>query len=1178
MTVATGGREWTTEQREAIARRDGDLLLDAAAGSGKTSVLVERFVESVLNDGLDVSAILTITFTEKAAAEMRERIRRRLRELGAVEAARQTEGASISTIHAFCARLLRTHALRAGIDPRFTVLDGWRAQRLADLAFDQSLEGLGQDEPGGLELIAAYGPAPLRSAIQATYHVLRSQGHADPRLPPLVPPPDLESARARLQESAAAAASELGGVQSPSTRVVEALSRLEACSGLVAASEPWPGEVAALALPGGNGAALTTPVCREYGEALDAFRLACEHRWVTRAHRLLDLLLERFGQAYAEHKREASGLDFEDLELMALALVRDDTELRERLRARFERIMVDELQDTNRVQLELIELLAEQNLFTVGDAQQSIYGFRHADVELFESRGRRLEDVGARATLQTNFRSQPGILEVINRAFEVELGDRFRPLVPGRPAGVSDTQGDGASAAQTASALAAQTATPLVELLVADKGADWESDGLASPWRVAEARALGDRVGDLVTGGAAPKDIVVLLRAATDMRVYERALEERGIPTYVIGGRGYWSHPQVVDMVAYLRALANPRDVESLYTVLASPLVGVSLDGLVVLAAAARSAGRDPWWVISDPEDRLDELSDADRERFAGFAVWFAQERRASARLGVEQLIGRVLELTGYDDAVLALPGGQRRLANVRKLMRLGAEQEAASGDPLRDFLDLVRFRSGGWGASDSSESEAPVEGEGLDAVRLMTIHRAKGLEFDIVCVADLGRGPRGRSELIRIGRDGRFGLRLSQPGTGRSEGALDYKALGDEQVAREGREERRLFYVAMTRARERLVLSGAAKLEAWPTGPGGGPMGWLGPAIFPGLTARAEQREDGVEHGVQVRFFGAEDQSAGGQEAPPAAPSPLPSSALPPSPPLPPPPAPVPAVTQVSYSALEEYRRCGYRFYVERVLGLPPLEQPVVVDERGAVDDRAARGEREATERLGPTDRGILVHALLERLDFKRPVAPDADAIAKASEVPLLSDDAEEIAGLVKTFLSSEVPMRLGRATTVRSEQRFVFLLGGAPGFSQPLLIRGVLDAIAYEPGGLALVVDYKTDRLDGAEPAEVVRSAYLAQRLIYALAALHSGARQVEVVHTFLERPDRPVAARFTQEDVPSLEAELGQMAAGMMEGDFTVTPLPHRGVCRGCPAEGGLCSYPLAETRREAPDRLF
>jgi ATP-dependent exoDNAse (exonuclease V) beta subunit len=364
--------------------------------------------------------------------------------------------------------------------------------------------------------------------------------------------------------------------------VLEALERVESCLEAASDGEPWPGELAALALPGGNGAALSTPVCQEYGAALAEFRASCEHCWATRVHRLLDLLLGRFGRAYAERKREGSALDFEDLELLALELLRRDAELRERLRARFERIMVDELQDTNRVQLELIEVLARGNVFTVGDAQQSIYGFRHADVELFESRGRELEAAGGRATLRTNFRSRAEILDAVNRAFGVEMGDQFRPLVPGREEAPSEQ--------------------PLVELLVADKGADWESEGLASPWRVAEARALGDRVKELVTAGAAPRDIVVLLRAATDMRVYERALEERRVPTYVIGGRGYWAHPQVIDMVAYLRALANPRDVEALYTVLASPLVGVSLDALVILAAAARAADRDPWWVISDPE------------------------------------------------------------------------------------------------------------------------------------------------------------------------------------------------------------------------------------------------------------------------------------------------------------------------------------------------------------------------------------------------------------------------------------------------------------------------------------------------------------------------------------------------------------------------------------------------
>ncbi|MGH2883501.1 MAG: 3'-5' exonuclease, partial [Solirubrobacteraceae bacterium] len=359
---------------------------------------------------------------------------------------------------------------------------------------------------------------------------------------------------------------------------------------------------------------------------------------------------------------------------------------------------------------------------------------------------------------------------------------------------------------------------------------------------MAEARALAARVGRLLADGTAARDVVVLTRATTDLRVYERALEDRGIPTYMIGGRGYWAHPQVIDIAGYLAALANPRAEEALYTVLASPLVGISADALVVVAATARDRAVDPWSVLRDPDGAFDELDPSDRDRLAQFAGWFAGERLAAARAGIEELIDRVLERTGYDLAVLRMPGGPRRLANVRKLMRLAREHEAAHGPDLRGFLELVARRAGGAfgaGPAEARESEAPVEGEALDAVRLMTIHRAKGLEFDVVCVADLGRGPRWRADLMRVGRDGRFGMRLAEPGTGRRESALDYKALGDERYEAEAREERRLFYVAMTRARERLILSGAARLEKWPAldrlgahPPGGGPIAWIGPAI----------------------------------------------------------------------------------------------------------------------------------------------------------------------------------------------------------------------------------------------------------------------------------------------------------------------------------------------------------
>ena len=404
---------WTDEQRRAIERRDGDLLLDAGAGSGKTSVLVERFARAVIEDGIDVSAMLAITFTEKAAGELRERIRARLRELGAIDQARATEGAFISTIHGFCARVLRAGALTAGLDPAFVVLDVDQADPLAIAAFDEALADLAGAGSGAVDLVADYGAGPLRAATRSIYAQLRSRGQRVPRLPVGAPDPGPEAQR-ELARAARAVAAELGAIAEPSVKVLEALGRLERCIALLDDESLWPTDLDRVKLPT-NGAALSTDACAAYGEALGAYRAVCAARAAGPVRDRLDALLAAFGARYEARKRAISGVDFEDLELLTLELLRTGPELRERYAGRFERIMVDELQDTNRVQLELIELIASSNLFTVGDAQQSIYRFRHADVELFERRGEELAGRGERETLRVNFRSRPEILEVAER-------------------------------------------------------------------------------------------------------------------------------------------------------------------------------------------------------------------------------------------------------------------------------------------------------------------------------------------------------------------------------------------------------------------------------------------------------------------------------------------------------------------------------------------------------------------------------------------------------------------------------------------------------------------------------------------------------------------------------------------------------------------------------------------
>jgi ATP-dependent exoDNAse (exonuclease V) beta subunit len=1206
--VSPGAAPFTAEQQAAIAH-PGGLLLSANAGSGKTSVMAERYVRLAREPDGEVGRILAITFTEKAASELKQRVRARFEALGDGERARATEGAWISTIHSFCARLLRTHALAAGIDPRFVVLDERVARRLAADAFQAALEDLvaAHGEPA-LELIAAYRPAEPREGIVALHGELRSRGTESPGLPP-ARPADRGPRRSALALAHARAAVELEEANDGKT-VARARERLAACAALLERPlepPPAPEEVDALALRG-NGIALNGPGCEAYRTALTAYADACADAAAMPVHALLDALLRAFGRRYAEAKQAASALDFEDLELRANRLLREHEPLRARYAERFRHVMIDEFQDTNPLQLELLERIAGAELFAVGDELQSIYGFRHADVQLFRARRAALAERGAAATLATNFRSTRALLDAFNLAFAPRFGASFTPLRAGREdagrvGGGEDARpaagrGTGARPQPTGAARHGNLG-PGIELLVVDRSADWANAGLIAPgavppaplWRLAEARLLAKRVRALLDAGRPPGDVVLLLRATSDLTVYERALVEVGVPTYVIGGRGYWSQQQVRDLVAYLGVLANPRDGLALYTLLAAPLVGLSSDGLVQLAAAARASDRDPWWTLTDDATLLERLERADRALVQELRGWLPQERRAAPLHSLEGLLDRVLVRTGYDRVLLRMEGGVRRLANVRKLMRLAREHEAQRGRDLRGFADLVSGLVGGAdGSGDERESEAPVEGDALEAVRVMTIHRAKGLEFPVVCVADLGReSPAVGRELVRVGRDGRVGIRLRRLGGGRPRDALAYRALVERQRRSELDEEARLFYVAATRAREQLVLSGAVACDPWPEAKAGAaPLTWLGPAFVPDVARRcapdAEPRSVAEHDGIEVAVTIARPALLA-ELAAPAPPSEGhaalragPVVSAPPAradvrlPATAPPPArsassPIPPVAALSYTSLQQHARCGYRFYLERVLGLPPTDEPF--------------GEgRRPTAELDPRVRGRIVHAVLEQLDLAAPTPPDLAAVmAEAARAGARPSDraADEVAQLLAGFVASDLRGRLARLADLRREQRFALQLETSAGEGVIPLV-GVFDAIGRE-GGRTLVVDYKSDRLEpDADPAALAATDYALQRSAYALAALRDGAAEVEVVHCFLERPDAPASATYRAEDQPTLAGELAERADAVLRRAFPVAPDPGPRICDGCPGRGSLCSWPLERTLEVPDGRLF
>jgi ATP-dependent exoDNAse (exonuclease V) beta subunit len=1045
----------------------------------------------------------------------------------------------VSTIHGLCARILRAHALSAGIDPDFRVLDELDSERVAADAFDGALEefmGVGSTpDPARVELVAAYTPDRLRDMVRTAYSHLRSRGERRPRLEETLPPV-AAGEEERLEAAASAALAELA-VASGGVTVDRAIASIEAREEIK-----------------GKAKALDSATCDEYREALAAHRTLEVAEREHRDHTMLRALLELYGERYDRAKRGRSALDFEDLELVARDLLAGDEGLREAYSSRFEHVLVDEFQDTNRLQNQLLDLLSRDNLFRVGDENQSIYRFRNADVGVFREHWQRAREAGRAESITVNFRARGELLDAIDLAFERAWGADFEPLreAPG-------------------SREPEPPVRPCIDLLVVDKGRDaWreltdagqpfgEALGGAPAWRAAEARLLAKRVDELTREGPwSYGDVVMLFRATTAMGLFERALDERGIPVHVVGGRGYWGQQQVADLRHWLAALANPLDGLALFSVLASPLGGLSLDAVALIGLHARRTGVDPWRLAREPGEELAAaLPEADRPRLTAFAERFAAERRIAGQVSLETLIDRAVTLTGYDRHLLALPGGARRMANVRKLMRMAREYEADEGRDLRGFIDAVSERD----VIQAREGEAPLEAEALDAVRMMTVHRAKGLEFPVVCLADLGKDGRDDDGRLRISEDGSVGLRLANL----AGGAVDTAKLA--QIKAEGKraaeeEERRIFYVGVTRAQQHLVLSGATDLGRRPEPAElAEPMRWIWRGFCAGLPAEGaagvcvDERE-GREVAVGWRRLAAEtlDELLPPEDRAPAPaqveeePSyeqPLLELGLPPAP-------RALAVSRLSYSGLEDYRRCGYRFFLERTLRLARVDAPA--------------GEAEPSPGLDPLLRGTVVHGLLERLDFARPVVPSDDDVAAAIErhgVEAAPADVAGIRTLVELAASSELRKRIAAAGRVRTELPFAFTLTPPGAGGRSLLINGVVDVLADE-GARSLVVDWKSNPLGELSPEEIVHAEYTTQRLIYALAGLRAGAEVVEVAHCFLERPDEPAVALYEAADAERLERELLGLTAGVVEGRFEPAAEPHFSLCADCPGRAALCVH--------------
>jgi ATP-dependent helicase/nuclease subunit A len=1119
------GVKLNPEQQCAVEAR-GVVFVSAGAGTGKTRVLVERFVCAVCDEGFDVESILVITYTEKAAGELRSRIRARLVERGRYDLSRALDGAWVSTIHGFCHRLLRSHPFAAGVDPRFRVLDESQGRVLRGEAFEEALTAFcAKDDGDRLRLLAVYGADGLRRMLTGVFETLRSAGRE--LVLELGERPSLEARAAELREAAECLKNDEGASNETRETAAQALLQLDAG---VTAERLF--DLGDFRLRGERAAT--------YEEARRAVEQAALDELAAADRDLLQELLADFAEAYQAAKDRESAVDFEDLQLRARDVLRDDDSIREREQLRFRSIMVDEFQDTNRLQCELIDLLSggpgECERFFVGDEFQSIYGFRHADVQVF--RERRAAAGDGVLPLTMNYRSRPEVLAVVNHLFEPDFGEEFQPL--------------------TASGeFPDPVFGPPVELLVTDKSSYSDSD---VHWRRGEARALARRLRELIDAGdAAPGEIVLLFAAGTDAEWYEEELRVLGVPTYRGTGRGYFGQQQVADLLAYLRLLRNRYDDEALVSVLASPLVGISNDALVLVR---RAAPRRPLFVALERE-LPDTLPQRDVQLLRAFRQRYDRLTASMSRLSLERLCERVVSEHDYDLAVLAQWDGRRRYANLRKLARLARSYEELRGPDVEGFVRFVRDQE----AVGAREIEAVAEEEGADAVRLLTIHAAKGLEFKVVVVADAGRdkAPPASDEILALS-DGRFGFRVADPITSERRGAYAYEAVKEARKAEERAERLRLYYVAMTRAIDRLIVSGS--IDPARSADDMTPIGW----VLKRLDARGEI-ESAAGRPVELEREGARvilrvDRHS---DEPAVAPQTVVTEdgqlvlfkegdggALPPIVPALPPLAETPAppihrVRRLSFTALALFERCSYRYYAERVAGMRPTD---------------ARAAAPGTSGLAATEVGDAVHRLLELVTLRDPVPPvDLEELVRGWYPGVTDEEVERIRGFVRSYCDSELARRVSRLPGARPERPFAFEHDG-------VLLHGRLDVLQLD-GTRALVVDYKTNSLEEGTPEEIVDHDYHLQRLVYALVCFRAGADEVEVVYHFLERPDAVVTTPFHRSQVDELESDLSAAIAQINAAEFK--PTPDEFICSGCPALDVVCAGPRLRTSGYAEPAL-
>jgi ATP-dependent helicase/nuclease subunit A len=879
----------TQSQKEIVAAR-GNVLVMAGAGTGKTHTLVERCLNLICEEKVSLDEILIVTFTEAAATEMRQRLRRALEKNAqedpgdnfCAEQLALFDTAHIGTLHSFCLKLVREHFYELGLDPQISILDEGQTRLLADETLDEQFNSHYEDEDdfslAVQNLIKNYGSGrdeKIRALVLRLHHYSQTRPDAEKWLAEQI---EVFSAVEPIQwrKWFSTAISNWRDEWLPALENSRAENPKAAeCLEILRQSDPPEILQKVLAADGkenypkGKFTKLREPLEDFFDDAdfLNALAATKENdpltedwNWIRIHMKSLLQLAQEFSEKIFKRKRDDGVLDFHDLEQFALKLLWDfeaegPTETAKHWRKKLRFVFVDEYQDINAAQDKIIAALsrdewwgetpgepisAEQNgsrersphranRFLVGDVKQSIYRFRLADPKIFRDYARDWRGKsGQTIPLTENFRSHESLLNFVNSV--------FAPLIREEIGGVNyddDAKLKFGSPEARADFSTAKDLPPRTELLLrlkAGRNNEAAAENESGANELAdleesekEARLLALRLLELrndpnykiwddekkASRAVEWRDMAILLRAPSGKaEIFAKQFDRAGIPLVVERG-GFYDSSEILDLLGVLQLLDNPLQDIPCIAVLRSPLVGCSLDELAEIRLAV--AGHF-WFALNQTQNPKSKIQNELRAKIGKFLECFHRWRKLAQQSSLSQCLEKILVETHYDDWLKSQSRGAQRFANVQRLLNLAEKFDQFQRQGLFRFLKLIEAQR----EAQVEPEVSPVADE--NAVRLMSIHQSKGLEFPVVAVVDLSKNFNTQDLRGEIIFDEKFGLcpKVKPPVSGRSYPSLPHWLAQKNQRREQAGEELRLLYVAMTRARDNLILTGSVTANKW--------------------------------------------------------------------------------------------------------------------------------------------------------------------------------------------------------------------------------------------------------------------------------------------------------------------------------------------------------------------------